>query len=188
MAEAASTSPSTSPLSGFLKWVGGIAASVITAVLIYYLTRPAPPPPPPQSMEFYGVVADAVSHALIPNAMVVLALGSNSISQQTDALGKYTLVLESAGPGAVMGNVKISAAGYMPYSNTVPLQPGNNFAEITLQTVTPSAAPTAPAQPGVPGEGVAAPSRIPVHAGITLRPPPRDFVKRRSEAILHFKR
>lgn len=176
MPDAANASESSSALSGIVRWAGGIAASVIAAVLIYHFTRPTPPP---QSLDFYGVVADAASHALISNAKIVVSLGSNSVSQETDALGKYNVVLESAAPGSVMGDVTVSAGGYQEYSNTVPLQPGSNFAEITLQSVHPAP----PAAAAAPGTGVAVP-HVPLHVGIILRPPPPDFKKRASAAVM----
>jgi hypothetical protein len=175
----ASTSESSSVLSGFIKWAGGIAASVIAAVLIYHFTRP--PPTPIQSVDFYGVVADAASHALISNARVVVSLGTNSVSQQTDSLGKYNLVLMPASSGEVMGDIKISASGYQEYSNSVPLRPGGNFAEITLQSVHSPAAPAAVAAASGPTAGSL---HIPLHvAGIVLRQPPPNF-KRPVAAVM----
>lgn len=182
MPDTADTAGSSSMFSGLIKWVGGIAASVIAAVLIYHFTHPTPPPPPVPSVEIYGVVADAASHALIANAMVVLSLGSGSVSQQTDSLGKYNMVLESAGTGPVMGDVKITAAGYQPYNNSVTLQPGSNFAEITLQSEQPSP-PIVGAAPGAASGSL----QLPARAGITFRPPPSGFVKRQSMVVMRMK-
>jgi hypothetical protein len=195
MAEAASALASESTLSGLMKWTGGIIASVITAVSIYYLTRPMPAPAPEQSAAFYGVVADANSRTPIPNATVAIALGQNSASQHTDNLGQYNVVLESTGSNAVMGNLNVSADGYKPYSNTVALQPGNNFAEITLQSTAPTpgaASPPAQQQPGTAASGASgvaiAPSQsIRARAAITFQKPPPNFVRRQGEVILRAK-
>ena len=190
MAEAASAPASESTLSGLMKWTGGIIASVITAVSIYHLTRPVPAPPPEQSAAFYGVVADANSRTPISNAMVAIALGQNSVSQHTDNLGQYNVVLESTGSNAVMGNLNVSADGYKAYSNTIALQPGNNFAEITLQSTVPTpvaASPPAQQQPGAAASGAAVAPSQSVRAAIAFQKPPPNFVRRQSEAILRAK-
>src|SRR6266851_8073277 len=154
--------------SGFLKAVGGIAGSVITAVLIYYLTRPAAPKPVIEPTALNGFVADAVSHQLVRNASVTVALGQNSAHQLTDALGRYSVVLASIGPDANMGSVDIQAPGYVAYSNTVALRPGDNFAEITIDAIppTPASPPIAAPQPQP-----APPGRI--LQGITPASPPQ---------------
>ena len=177
--------------SGFLKAIGGIAASVVTAVLIYYLTRPAPPPPLKPVIaptEFNGFVADSASHQLVRNASVTVALGQNSAHQLTDALGRYSVVLASIGPDANMGSVDIQAPGYVAYSNTVALRPGDNFAEITIDAIppTPASPPIAAPQPqpALPGrilQGIT-PASPPQHAAIPraqiiLRQPPPNYVK-----------
>jgi hypothetical protein len=173
--------------SGLLKWIGGIAASVITAVLIYYLTRPTPTPPVIEPTALNGVVADSVSHQLIPNASVTVALGQNSAHQSTDELGRYSVVLASIGPDANMGSVDIQAQGYVTYTNTVALRPGDNYAEITIDAVpprvsvaVPPAQPASPSQHGKPTGPAAAipahPALVP-HAQILLKAPPPGYTK-----------
>jgi hypothetical protein len=169
--------------STVMKGVGAIVVSVTSAVLIYYLTRPAPTPPPPEATEINGYVADAASHTLIPRASVVFALGSQSVSQLTDDQGRYNVVLEGTGAGPVMGNVSITANGYMPYRNTVALQPGDNFAEITLQSNAQLPVATNPPGHATP----AVPLHAPVHAAIMLRAPPPNYIKSEKQVILRAK-
>lgn len=196
MPEAVSTPPSqttSTTISGLLKWIGGIAASVITAVLIYHLIPSATPPSPVQNAEFYGVVADATSRSPVPNATVALVVGQNSVSQHTDNLGQYNVVLEGTGAVAVMGDVTVSADGYKPYSNTVALQPGNNFAEITLLSNAPAVAVAPPTgqqprvSPAQPAPSAAAAVAPPSASAITFRKPPPSFVRRTTQVILHAK-
>lgn len=176
MPDNARSSSSSSVLSGFIKWAGGIAAAVLAAVLIHYFTLP---PSPPTQFAFYGMVTDAASHALISNARVVVSVGANSVSQATDPLGKYNVVLTSAGSGAVMADIKISASGYQEYDNSVALTPGTNFTDFPLQSVHAPAAPPAVAAPA-PGAG---PIQVAVHAApIVFRKPPPDF--KRPAAVL----
>jgi hypothetical protein len=182
--------------SSFFKWVGGIAASVITAVLIYHFTQPTPPPPPPPSVAptaVNGIVADSTSHELIRNALVTVALGPNSAHQATDALGRYSVVLASTSPDPNMGNVDVQAPGHLAYSNTVLLRPGDNYAEITIDAVPPPppdtaagapvpapAAPTptpaaTPTQP-TPGIGAVSPA-LAARARIVVKAPPPGYTK-----------
>lgn len=189
-ADVSSTSSSSGgiTLSGLIKGLGGIAASVIAGVSIYYLTRTPPPPPQPtRAMEFYGVVADAEHHTLIPNATIVLAVGQNSVSQRTDSLGQYNVALESTVTGVVMGSMQISANGYQSYSNTVKLHPGTNFAEIALESNAhaPVAAPEAPHAETPAGGGAIA--EKPVRAGIIFSAPPRNFNRTQSAVVLRAK-
>jgi len=165
--------------SGFLKAIGGIVASVIAGVLIFYITRQAPSPPVIEPTSFDGFVADSASNKLIPNASVKVTLGQNSVSQLTDPLGKYSVVLPSTGPGPNMGSVDVSATGYEAYTNTVELKPGETFAEITIVEIPPRpAAPTA-AAPQRPAQPAAPPEEHPAfaHAQILVRPPPVGYVK-----------
>jgi hypothetical protein len=178
--------------SAFLKWIGGIAASVITAVLIYHFTEPTPPPPPPPSVAptaVNGIVADSATHELIRNALVTVALGPNSAHQATDALGRYSVVLASTSPDPNMGNVDVEAPGHLAYSNTVLLRPGDNYAEITIDAVppppagapaatpTPDTAPTPAATPAQPNPGVAINPALIAHGRIVLKAPPPGYTK-----------
>jgi len=179
--------------SAFLKWIGGIAASVITAVLIYHFTQTTPPPPPPPTVAptaVNGIVADSTTHELIRNALVTVALGPNSAHQATDALGRYSVVLASTSPDPNMGNVDVEAPGHLTYTNTVLLRPGDNYAEITIDAVppppapTPSGAPTpAPAAAPAPAPAAQGPAiggmkpALIAHAQIVLKAPPPGYAK-----------
>lgn len=180
--------------SSFFKWVGGIAASVITAVLIYHFTTPPQPPPPTPTVAptaVNGIVADSTSHELIRNALVTVALGPNSAHQETDALGRYSVVLASTSPDPNMGNVDVQAPGHLTYSNTVLLRPGDNYAEITIDAVPPPApaapagapAPVAAPTPAAaaptqqtPGPVAVSPARI-ARAQIIVKAPPPGYTR-----------
>jgi len=172
-----------SGIGAILSWAGGIASAVITAVLIYHFTQPAPPVTPPAAtiapVALNGVVANSATHMLIGSANVTVTLGPNTVQQLTDPLGRYSVVLAPVGADANMGNVKIAAPGYVEYSNSVALQPGNNYAEIAIDPVPPPSAP-APVAGTTPA---AAP-----HASIVLKKPPPDYVKSAETAIAGLKK
>jgi hypothetical protein len=167
-----------SSIGAVLKWAGGIASAVITAVLIYHFTQPTPTPavtPPAASMApvaLNGVVADANTHTLIGSATVVVTLGPNTVQQVTDPLGRYSVVLAPVGADANMGNVKVSAPGYVEYANSVALQPGDNYAEIAIDAV-PPAAPTP--TPGKPSQ--VQPIHVSPKAAIVVKKPPPAYKK-----------
>jgi hypothetical protein len=175
---------SESNAASFLKWAGGIIASVLTAVLIYYFTKPAPVPPPPVVIAqtgFDGFVQDAVTHNLLQGATMTLTLGQNSIVQTTDTSGKYSVVLPSPNADASMGMVSITATGYQPYSNSVELKPGDNYAVIPISAVAVPAPPSAPLAPGAGQDHSPVAAQPPPEKGfaskiIITRPPP-NFVK-----------
>jgi hypothetical protein len=174
-----------SGIGAILSWAGGIASAVITAVLIYHFTQPAPPVTPPAPtiapVALNGVVANSATHTLIGSANVTVTLGPNTVQQLTDPLGRYSVVLVPVGADANMGNVKIAAPGYVDYSNSVELQPGNNYAEIAINPVPPPS-PT-------PGSPVAVqPVQLVPHAGIVLKKPPANYVKSSETAFAGLKK
>jgi len=182
---------SDSKFSGFTKTAGGIVASVITAVLIYYLTRPPAPPLPKPQFGLNGVVADVDSHNLIRNASVTVALGPNSANQITDSLGRYSVVLLSLSSDAIMGNVEIQATGYRSYKNTVALHPGDNYAEIEIEPDVPPAKTDTPplagqpvpvqptqAQPPPASPTNSATALHNMRAQIILKAPPPNYIKK----------
>lgn len=189
----ADSSNSGGNLAAFLKWAGGIVSAVLIGVLTFWLTRtPTPPPAPtPQPtvppVALNGVVANSDTHVLIGSANVAVTLGPNTVQQQTDPLGRYSVVLAPVGAQANMGSVKIAAPGYLEYTNSVALQPGDNYAEIAIDPVpapvvigtpapaTPSTARGATAvQPDV--KVAVRPAPV-LKAGIVLKKPPPDYVK-----------
>ncbi len=167
------TSPSKS--GAFFTWLGGIVASVLTAVLIYHFTQSPPPPPPPPTIPpigLSGIVVDAATHTLIHDAVVTVKLGDQSVQQSTDPLGAYSVVLPGIGTTETMGTISTTAHGYAPYSNSVPLKPGDgNFASINIEALTPP--PTQPTTTGTPV--IINPAAL--HAGIILNKPPANFIK-----------
>jgi hypothetical protein len=77
----------------FIGWVGGIAAAVISSVLIYYLTRPTPPPP---AITFEGMVINGVENAPLKEAMVIFeikgaASNNGPLHDFTDEHGSYRM-------------------------------------------------------------------------------------------------
>lgn len=174
-----------SGLSGFLKWIGGIVASVLTAVLIYHLTRPAPSPPTIAPTEVDGFVADSATHQLLHNAAVTVTLGPYSIRQLTDTLGRYSIVFESPSANANMGSFQIEATGYQPYSNTAALKPGSNYAEITLDAVPAGGTPSpAPASPGPePASPVASSPEVKARPHIVFKALPPNFAKAKTAYV-----
>jgi hypothetical protein len=164
---------------GFIKWVGGIVAAVVVPVAIYYATRQPPPPPPPIAQtEFDGFVQDAASHSLITGAKMTLTLGSASIVQTTDGSGKYSVVLPSPNADASMGAVEIAATGYQPYSNSVELKPGENYAVIPVDAIPPVAVPV-PAAGGViaPAPPPPVQAHVETHPKIFVTKLPPNFVR-----------
>jgi len=126
-----------------LKGIGGVASTVIAAVLIYYFTRPTPVTPPPPTLSVEGLVTNETTHDPVANASVTVSIGSNSVQQNTDTEGRYSVVLNGT-TTANMGTIAIQAAGYDPYSNTVALTTGENFTEIPIDPI-PQPAPGQPA-------------------------------------------
>jgi hypothetical protein len=150
--------------------IGGVAGTVIAAVLIYYFTRPAPVTPPPPTVSFEGLVSNGVTHDPVANASVTVSIGSNSVQQNTDMEGRYSVVLNGT-TAADMGTVAIQAPGYDPYSNTVALTSGENFTEIPIE-------PVPPAAPGQP------PRIVPTNKPkpIILKTPPTSYTRKKDIA------
>ncbi len=102
----------SSSSNAFIKWVAGILATVISSVLIYYLTRPVPPPP--ASIQIEGRVIDLAEKSLIEGAHVTLRAGKYSGLQLTDSLGRYGFDVPL--PETTEATFVIEAAGYPRYS------------------------------------------------------------------------
>lgn len=171
--------------SGFLKRVGWFAASVITAVLIFWIVRPAPSKPAIVPTEFDGFVADAASRQLLRNVSITVTLGPYSAHQVTDTFGRYSVVFPSPSADATMANVEIQAAGYGDYQNTIALRPGSNYAEITLSSMSLAYNPETSPKPGSIDTSAATPETTAAQyptakAQITLKALPPDFMKART--------
>jgi len=153
-----------------LKGIGGVAGTVIAAVIIYFITRPTPPPPTTPTVSFEGLVSNETTHDPVANASVTVTIGPNSVQQNTDMEGRYSVVLNGSST-ANMGAIAIQAAGYDPYSNTVALTTGENFTEIPID-------PIPPAAPGQPAAIVTTHKPKP----IILKAPPATYTRKKDVA------
>jgi len=77
-----------------MSWVAGIAATVISSVLIYRFTTPKAVPPPPAPMVFEGMVIDGAQNAPLKGAMVTFevkdsAPNTGPLHDFTDDHGSY---------------------------------------------------------------------------------------------------
>jgi hypothetical protein len=149
-----------------LTWAGGIIATIIAGVAIYYFTRPPTPKPPPPSTQvgLNGFVEDDVSQKPVVDAIVTADLGTQLASQPTDSEGRYAFIMTSTNPPAQSINIDVLVAGYERYTATVPITSGDNFAGIQLQPVPAPVAPTPPGQP-------VAPVRLPPRPTLILHMP-----------------
>jgi hypothetical protein len=170
---------SSTKSGAFLTWAGGIAATVIASVAIYYFTRPIPTPPPPPTTQvgLGGFVVDVVTQKPIFDAIVTADVGNKLGSQHTDNEGRYAFSVDSTTPPAQSINIDVLAGGYAHYTNTVPIaSTGITFAGIPLQ---PDAAPVAAPQPGQPVAPVKTLPRPPLILHI-----PKNYAMRVDSAAL----
>ena len=118
----------SSPISSFVKWVGGILATVISGVLLFlaqqYFTNPHkqqaqgtqqpsqnPTPAKVKIVTIDGRVVDTSGTKLIDNAEVQLLVASSQERQQTDSEGRYAFSLVGFDP-EMAGSMSIDAPGY----------------------------------------------------------------------------
>jgi hypothetical protein len=167
-----------SKFGALLTWAGGIIATIIAGVAIYYFTRPPTPPPPPPATQvgLNGFVEDDITQKPVVDAIVTANLGNKLASQPTDSEGRYAFIMDSTSPPATSINVDVLAGGYEHYTAAVSLTGGDTFAGIQLQPVP---APVAAPLPGQP----AAPIRIPPRPTLILRIP-RNYNVRADTAAL----
>jgi hypothetical protein len=139
-----------SKLGALLTWAGGILASIIAGVAIYYFTRPVPPPPPTQ-VGLNGFVQNVVTQQPVADAIVTADVGNALGSQHTDSEGRYAFSVSSTAPLAQVVNIDVLAGGYVHYTNSVPIaSTGITFAGVQLQ---PDAAPVEPPAAGQSAAG-----------------------------------
>jgi hypothetical protein len=132
------------------KWIGGILATVISSVLIYYLTQ-GPKPLPAAPIEIEGRVVDVSTNALISGALVRLNADKFTGSQHTDTEGRYCFVVESLAP-TTAATFEIEASGYPHYSINETLQYLSNLEDSHLMHA--SAESPKPSEPAkTPGSG-----------------------------------
>lgn len=163
-----------------LSWAGGIIATVIAGVAIFYFTRP-PAPATVTQVGLNGFVADNVSQKPIANAMVTANLGPTLATQTTDSEGRYSFIMNTTTPPPPNQsvNVNVLVSGYEHYTATVPLTSDDTFAELPIQPILNQA--TQPGQPAaaLPVETKTRPTPI-------LRVP-RNYNKRKDTAALRAK-
>ena len=167
-----------SKFGALLTWAGGIIATIVAGVAIYYFTR-TPPPPPPQpttQVGLNGFVQDEATQKPVADAIVTANLGNKLASQPTDSEGRYAFIMDSTTPPAPSISVDVLAGGYEHYAATVSLTGADTFAGLQLQPVP---APVAPPQPGQP----VAPVKILPRPPLILRIP-KNYNMRADTAAL----
>jgi hypothetical protein len=182
-----------SSLGAVLTWAGGIAGSVIAAVLIYHFTQAPKPVPPPTYPQFglTGLVTDGSSRQPIANAIVTASFENNIKSYTTDGSGAYAFTMDGAKNGPDVVTVDVVANGYNFFrASNLEIDPGDNYAGFPLISnapvaVAPTPAPaatgnTAAAQP--PAAGPTGTTGVAVHPAfnpglVVMRVPPKNFVR-----------
>jgi hypothetical protein len=159
---------SQTKFGALLTWAGGIIATIIAGVVIFYVTRPTPP----NQVGLNGFVEDNVTQQPVPDAIVTANLGNKLASQPTDSEGRYAFIMDSTTPPTQSIHIDVLAGGYEHYSATVPLTSGDTFAGLQLQPVPASTAANGIAN-GM-GNGMVNGAHIP-HAPSKLPPKP-EFI------------
>lgn len=135
--------------SPVFKWIGGILTPVITAVLIYYLTRPKP-----QSVgidvEGRAIDISKVPTSLVAGATVRLDAGTFSGVQVTDNEGRYVFEIDNL-PGTTPATFTIDAKGFQHFAVNKTLEQLSNTDEGQLA----EEIETNPAGSNTGGKGVA---------------------------------
>jgi hypothetical protein len=177
-----------SNVKAVLTWAGGIAATVIASVAIYYFTRP-PAPPATTQVGINGFVEDNITQKPVPNAIVTANLGPKLASQTTDSEGRYAFIMDSTLPPAQSINVDVLAGGYAHYSATVNLTGADTFAGVPLQPASAPVAPPAVAQPaqGQPAQGQPAAPVQPTPKPRLILHVPQNYAMRLDKAALRAK-
>jgi hypothetical protein len=108
------------------KWLSGVAATVVSGFLLWYLTArqtpaPKPTPAPAATINVEGRVYDIASNKLISGAEVVLVIDQATRNQVSDSGGSYWFVVEGANPSS-QASLSIQAAGFQSYSKTATLE------------------------------------------------------------------
>lgn len=139
----------------FVSWIGGIVATVIAGVLVYYWTTPTPPPP---EIAFEGMVIDAERDVAVQNALVSFdvsgASPSDAYHDLTDEHGSYGIKLSDLSKSTVV-TLHVHANGYRDESRQFASLSDDNRYD-PLLTPLPGARPVA-------------------HVGVTPTPTPRPL-------------
>jgi hypothetical protein len=172
-----------------LKGIGGVAGAVVTGVLIYHLTNPTPAPAPPQ-VGLNGFVSDAASQQPIPNAMVTVDVGPKVATQSTDTEGRFSFAMDGAESAPVSASesasVEVLADGYEHYQTTVAVQPGLNFAELTVPRIEVKVAAMPDAMH--PGAAVVVPAEHAAPRAAVILKAPLNYTARSDRAVLTAKK
>lgn len=129
--------------SGVGKWIAGVLATVISSVLIYYLTQ-GHKTPPVAPLEIEGRVVDVTTNSLISGALVRLKMEKFAGEQPTDSEGRYCFVVESLAP-TTAATFEIEASGYPRYSINETLQYLSNLEDNKLMHTAANPPPPEPA-------------------------------------------
>jgi hypothetical protein len=126
-------------MKNFLAWLGGIAASVIAGVLVYYYTVPTP------GIQFEGMVIDAKQEIPVRNAEVSFQIEGTGASELfhdfTDDNGSYGINLAGLSKSSTV-LLRFHAKGYRDESKVFHPLSDDNRHDATLSPVAPSHAPT----------------------------------------------
>lgn len=92
-------------------WIAGILATIISGVVIYYVTNP----PKPVAVEVAGSVVDGSTKTVISDATVRLTVRGRPESQRTDSNGQYYFSIEGSN-STDSATLLVEATGYNPFS------------------------------------------------------------------------
>jgi hypothetical protein len=148
---AADESKVKSSVGAVLTWAGGIAGSVIAAVLIYHFTQAPKPVPPPTYPQFglTGLITDSATKQPIANAIVTANFEDSIKSYTTDGSGAYAFTMDGAKDGPDVVTVDVVANGYSFFrASNLEIMPGDNYAGFPLSSNAPAAVVAAPAATG----------------------------------------
>jgi hypothetical protein len=132
----------------FMGWLGGIAATVIGGVAIWYFTKP------PEPFTFEGMVIDGGGNAPLPKAMVSFEIKDRAQSKGpyhdfTDEHGSYHIDFSGLSKSANV-TVKASANGFHESRPVAFASVGNDNRQdfmLTPATAPPPPGPTTSATP-----------------------------------------
>ena len=140
-------------MKSFLTWFGGIAATVIGGVLIYYFTKPTPPPP---EFAFEGMVIDGERSVPVKDALVSFEVegagAADAYHDLTDENGSYGIKLSGLSETSKV-TLRVHANGYRDESKHFASLINDNRYDPILRAV--------PTPPPVTGAHAATPTPTP---------------------------
>lgn len=132
-----------------LRWVGGIVAGVLTAVvsailITHFTAKPVPPAQPPQitaqSITIEGRISNDSTNDVVPGANISIQSANISTRDTSDSEGRYLFIFPAAQP--VVARLFVQAPGFQDFNLAVPLS-ADNSQELRLKPVTPPPPPPA---------------------------------------------